>query len=143
MALAADSWDAESSKDIDDPRVDPARPRLREGSRLGSTVGRFSKLGRRWVFEAEPAIVAEDADKLLIAGSADSEKLPASAPVVPAQYRVLENLALQRVVEAVTQDPNDLRWAVTGVLTEYSAENWLLLGTVFRAPSKPDASASK
>ena len=143
MALAADAWDSESSKEVDDPRVDPARPRLREGSRLGSTVGRFSKLGRRWIFEAEPAIVAEDADKSLIAGSADSEKLPASDPVVPAQYRVLENLALQRVVEAVTQDPNDLRWAVTGVLTEYSGENWLLLGTVFRAPSKPDASASK
>jgi len=59
------------------------------------------------------------------------------------KYQVLENLALQRIVDAVSQDPNDLRWTTTGVITEFGGENWLLLSTVFRAPSKTDSAVNK
>jgi hypothetical protein len=136
-ANAAESWDTEAAEPIDDLRFDVSRPRMREGARLGSTVGKFSRAGRRWVFEFEgnPLTVSSLVDA--------SQPKPVSedknhGETAPSRYRVLENLALQRVVEAIAQDPNDVRWTATGVITEFGRENWLLLSTVLRAPSVDD-----
>lgn len=46
----------------------------------------------------------------------------------------LENLALERVVQAVRADASDKRWLVTGQVTEYRGRNYILLERVSRAP---------
>lgn len=150
-AQAADSWDEELNEE-DDPRPDLSRPRLREGTKLASVIGRFTRVGRRWVLELEPPTVESESSKSDSLGrnksksskdvkSADvdataSQPVRASAvPVEPIRYRVLENLTLQRVADAIAQDPNDVRWIASGTITEFDGENWLLLSTVFRAHS--------
>jgi hypothetical protein len=143
MAIAADAGRSEPSKVTDEPRADASRMRLREGSRIGPTIGRFSRAGRRWIFEVEPPTVDDDQAKPAIDGSVDSDAALSGKPVMPAQFHILENLALQRVADAAAQDTNDLRWTVTGVLTEFSGENWLLLSTVYRAPIKSDTATKK
>jgi len=47
---------------------------------------------------------------------------------------VIENLMLQRVADAVEADSNELRWTITGLITEFRDENRLLLTTIQRAP---------
>jgi len=139
-AMAIDSRNGDSSSQIEDQRTVITPPRLREGSRIGSTVGRFSRVGRRWAFEVEP--ISAKADEAAALTARSDASLPED-PLMATKYQVLENLALQRIVDAVSQDPNDLRWTATGVITEFSGENWLLLSTVFRAPSKTDSDVSK
>lgn len=144
---AADSWDSEGANAMDAPRSGAARPRLREGARIGSTVGTFLRVGRRWAFEFEAAPVAATpsdeklVENLTLSAVAIITASP-SGPIELVRYQVLENLALQRVAEAIIQDPKDARWAVTGVITEFDGENWLLLSTVLRAPSNDIAAAS-
>ncbi|MGV3485729.1 MAG: hypothetical protein ACO1RT_15030 [Planctomycetaceae bacterium] len=156
LVVAADNWDEELAPQTNEPPKSTTRARLREGTRIAPSIGRFSRSGRRWIFEQEapspqneggkPAAVVR-AEELGPASpdaarSADPQRdsaLPADAPPDSAalQLRVLENLALQRVSDAIAQDSNDVRWIVTGIVTEFSGENWLLLSTVFRAPSTP------
>jgi hypothetical protein len=155
-AKAADSWDEEVTED-ENPRSDPLRPRLREGTRIASVVGKFSKVGRRWVFELEP--VAETPEPTNEASSKreksakknsvaevdepkDETAATKSQSTNLVRYRVLENLTLQRVVDAIGQDPNDVRWVISGTITEFDGENWLLLSTVFRAHSTGDSATS-
>ncbi len=139
-AAAADSWDSDLASEVDDPRGETSRPRMREGARLGASTGKLSRSGRRWLFEQEPATMDEaSADmhgKKTMA--AESKHAAAVEPMAVTRYRVLENLALQRIADAITQDPNDVRWTVTGVITEFGGENWLLLTTVFRAAGAAD-----
>ena len=96
---------------------DPPAVRQREGTEIPSTRGRFAEVGRRWVFTFD-----------------DGSR----------SYRVLENLALQRVVHAVRQDAEDNRWTVQGTLTEFDEHNLLLLKTVVRAiqPNAESGSAT-
>ncbi len=82
------------------------RRREREGSLVRNVRGRFAEVGRRWAFTSEDGQTS---------------------------YKVLENLALQRVVKAVRQDAEDNRWAVYGTLTEFGDDNYLLLRAVTRA----------
>lgn len=49
-------------------------------------------------------------------------------------FEALENLALERVLQAVRADSGDKRWLVTGQVTEYRGRNFLLLERVSRAP---------
>ncbi|QEG39947.1 hypothetical protein [Roseimaritima ulvae] len=85
---------------------DKASRREREGSLVRNVRGRFAEVGRRWAFTTEDGRTS---------------------------YKVLENLALQRVVKAVRQDADDNRWAVHGTLTEFGDDNYLLLRAVTRA----------
>ena len=48
----------------------------------------------------------------------------------------LENLALQRVYQAILDDPTHDRWLVTGQITEFRDRNYLLLDRGLRAPDK-------
>ena len=43
------------------------------------------------------------------------------------ELRVLENLALERVARALHELPQTRTWAVTGTVTEYQGENYLLI----------------
>lgn len=49
-------------------------------------------------------------------------------------FEALENLALERILQAVRADSNDKRWLVTGQVTEYRGRNFILLERVSRAP---------
>lgn len=79
----------------------------REGEMIVRQPGRFVEVGRRWLFTSEEARL---------------------------HVRVLENLALQRIDQAMRQNAEDNQWTVTGVLTEFGDENYLLLRAVVRSP---------
>jgi hypothetical protein len=49
---------------------------------------------------------------------------------------VVENLMLQRIVEAIRADASDDQWTVSGEVTEFFKENRLLIHTAQRANSK-------
>lgn len=78
----------------------------REGTRVTGLVGSFREVGRRWTFLADENQVA---------------------------YRLLENQSLERVCRAIGEDPQDTRWKISGELTEFMDENFLLLRQTQRA----------
>ncbi len=61
----------------------------------------------------------------------------------------LENLNLQRIARAVADDPRQLRWKVSGTVTEYRGANFLLVRqailavdpTLDREPQRPSGGA--
>lgn len=81
----------------------PGRPgeRLREGTRLVEVVGTFQAIG---------------ADGITFSprGSKDS-------------YRVLENLALERIGRTLDETRGTRMWVVSGLITEYRGANYLLV----------------
>ncbi len=42
-------------------------------------------------------------------------------------FRCLENLMLQRVHQVIGDEPNETAWTVTGQVTEFKGENFLLI----------------
>ena len=89
--------------------------RQREGTPLRAARGRFLEIGPRWAF---------------------------AASTEGRTYRVLENLALDRVVTAIRRDAGDDQWSVDGVITEFSGENYLLISRVRRATAESTANSS-
>jgi hypothetical protein len=75
--------------------------RLREGTKLVDVVGTFQAAG---------------GDSILFSREGGKES-----------FRVLENLALQRVGQALENNLNARHWIVSGVITEYRGANYLLL----------------
>lgn len=73
--------------------------------------------------ESKLMIVRSAADALIFEIEDEKQSLEA-----------LENLALERVVQAVRADSSDKRWLVTGQVTEYRGRNFILLERVSRAP---------
>lgn len=47
-------------------------------------------------------------------------------------FRILENLTLQRIANAITDDAQDNFWKVSGILTEFQNENFLLIDRIQR-----------
>lgn len=74
--------------------------RLREGTQLIEVTGKFEAAGDRASF--------------VISDSSES-------------VRVLENLALQRVMRVLPQIQPGTQWTISGVITEYNNGNYLLL----------------
>lgn len=74
--------------------------RQREGTRLTDVSGRFEIAGDRVTFF--PAASRES-------------------------YRLLENLALERVAQVLSESRSRQEWTVSGTLTEYRGANYLLL----------------
>jgi hypothetical protein len=74
--------------------------RLHEGTRLIDDVGTFQDVGDRVVF--------------LPGGNKDS-------------YRVLENLALERISRTLDENRRPRQWVVSGVITEFRGANYLLV----------------
>ena len=81
--------------------------RLREGSKITDQLGEFQVTADRFNFYLQN-------DKHAI--------------------RVLENLSLERIARTLEDDPSPRTWSVTGVLTEFRGENYLL---ITRAVLKP------
>jgi len=74
--------------------------RLREGTEIVEQRGRFIVSGDRALF-----ITADDHRR----------------------FTVLENLNLERIAKAVTEHPDRLHWNISGMVTEYRGENYLLI----------------
>ena len=77
--------------------------RLREGHALTDVQGTFDTAGNRVQFR------------------------PADGS---SSFRVLENLALERVTRILEETRSDRLWLVNGTITEYRGENYLLLTRV-------------
>ncbi len=78
---------------------------LREGTRI----------------ESIPTVCHASGDRLAIQMEEDDRTIVA-----------LENLAAQRILKAVLDDPNDKKWIVTGAVTEFQDRNYILLERVTR-----------
>lgn len=74
--------------------------RIREGTELDEQLGVFRLTGDRITFFTEMGT---------------------------GRFVVLENLALERVARVITDNPNQLKWFVTGTMTEYQGLNYLLI----------------
>lgn len=83
-----------------------ASEKHREGTRVTALVGFFESAGRRWTFTSESGELA---------------------------FAVLENLSLERVAKAIEEDPEDRHWKISGELTEYFDQNYLLIDRLERA----------
>jgi hypothetical protein len=78
-----------------------ASERLREGTKLIDVVGSFQAAG---------------GDSISFSRDGGKES-----------FRVLENLALQRVGQALENNLNAKHWVISGVITEYRGANYLIL----------------
>lgn len=81
-------------------RAADMKQRLREGAKLADVVGRFEFGGERYVFH--PADGGEP-------------------------MRVIENLSLERIGIALQESRTKTDWIVSGTVTEYRGNNFLLV----------------
>lgn len=93
-----------------------ANGKYREGTRVNGLVGSFDEAGARWTFTSSDSAVA---------------------------LRVLENQSLQRIAKAIAEDHNDKKWKISGVLTEFQDENFLLIDRVQRWTEGEDAAETR
>ncbi|MBN1909104.1 MAG: hypothetical protein JW818_05140 [Pirellulales bacterium] len=89
-----------NSPDVLPEGAPPAKTRLREGMKLVDQLGHFRATGDRIAF-----FTHNDTTRLI----------------------GLENLNLQRVATAIAEQPKGRLWKVTGTITEYRGENFLLV----------------
>ncbi len=80
---------------------------MREGSRISNL----------------PAVCRSSGERLLVSFEEDSKAVIA-----------LENLAAQRILQAVLDDVADAHWVVGGQITEFHDRNYILLDRVIRQP---------
>jgi hypothetical protein len=97
-----------------------ATERLREGTRLVDVVGAFQSIGGESV-TFTPGAPADKKDS----------------------FRVLENLALQRVSQVLDENKGARQWTVSGMITEYKGNNYLLLTKTVVHPQDGDSAASQ
>jgi len=97
MVLAADSQLESEAPTASDSA---SGARLREGTKLQEQVGEFQKTTDRVNFYPKDGQGA---------------------------IRVLENLAMERVARVLQDSPTPRLWSVSGVITEYRGENFLLI----------------
>jgi hypothetical protein len=86
--------------------------RQREGTKIVGLNGEVREAGRRWIFVTPQGMT----------------------------YNLLENLALQRAVQAARDDPEDRNWTIDGEFTEFLNENYILtkrLSRTVRSQTSP------
>jgi hypothetical protein len=87
------------------------KSKLREGARLIDRDGKFSDRGERWYFNLGP--------------EAES-------------FTILENQTLERVVSASSNQDEGQTWTVTGLVTEFNGNRYLLLERAVLRPKKSE-----
>jgi hypothetical protein len=117
------------------------RELLREGTLIPATEGRVIVVGRRWAFvpgkaPAGPASASAGLDATIATepvGGDPSAPQPekTQASKLP-QMLVVENLMLQRMLDASPPGQTESRWVVTGEVTEFRGENRLWIRTAQR-----------
>ena len=140
VAVAAAPWAAAQNRDLPGSAANPAggahsaragapptpaapgtkaTERLRENTKLVDVVGTFQSIGGE-------SITFTPSGQ---AGNKDS-------------FRVLENLALQRVGQVLeTENKGARQWTVSGTITEYKGANYLLLTKTVVHPQEGDSAA--
>lgn len=78
----------------------PARSRLREGTKVHDLVGTVGQTGRRFTF-----FVDTDGTRFVL----------------------LENLMLERILRSQAAHPGTVRWRISGAVTEFQGQNYLLI----------------
>lgn len=107
------------------------------GSNLAAGDGRNDEKSVASVAVREPAKLMREGARLesrLMIVRSSGENLTLEAEDDKQSFEALENLALERILQAVRADSNDKRWLVTGQVTEYRGRNFILLERVSRAP---------
>jgi hypothetical protein len=90
--------------------------RFREGTRLVDRMGHFRTTGDRLIFYSQQ----------------DDRRLSA-----------LENLALERVARVISESADSHQWSVSGIVTEYHGQNYLLVTrAILKTDGTPEASSS-
>lgn len=94
-------------------------------AQTGKTAGEKTELAREGTkIESESAICRSHGERLVLELSSYDQ------PIV-----ALENLATQRILEAVNIDPDDMHWSIHATMTEFKGRNFLLLERVHRISS--------
>jgi hypothetical protein len=141
LAIAAASWAAAQNRDLSGSAANvpsaaqpspsattttsgaagaKASERLREGTKLIDIVGTFQSIGGESV-TFTPAGTGSNKDS----------------------FRVLENLALQRVSQELEGNKGARQWTVSAEVTEYKGNNYLLLKKIVVHPQEGDSAASQ
>ena len=97
-----------------------ASERLREGTKLIDVVGTFQSIGGESI-------------TFTPGGSSGNKE----------SFRVLENLALQRVSQVLDENKGARQWTVSADVTEYKGNNYLLLRKIVVHPQDGDSTASQ
>jgi hypothetical protein len=114
-SLAQVTPDSAQTSDPADKATKPER-RFREGTRLVDRMGHFKTTGDRLIFYSQQ----------------DDRRLAA-----------LENLALERVARVISESSDRHRWSVSGIVTEYHGQNYLLVTrAILKADGTPESSSS-
>lgn len=101
MVVTAITIADDRSADKGGARTDAAKTRrYREGTVVNQSVGVIYSLGDRFMFKVD-----------------ETEE----------QFRLLENLALERVAGAIQDAEEEKTWIISGVVTEFKGTNWLLV----------------
>lgn len=61
------------------------------------------------------------------------DRLIVHLPKVKVSYMAIENLATQRILDALAEDETDRYWSFSGKVTEFRSKNFLILEVVKRA----------
>jgi len=112
---------------------------IREGTRLINRVGRFSVSDGHWNFTADQADFVSKTSAMTSQSDNPAATMSPKRGSSSPQIRVIENLALQRVVQLMQQDASDNRWVINGVITEFFGENRLMVVLAVRAPIEPES----
>jgi hypothetical protein len=97
-----------------------ASERLREGTKLIDVVGTFQSIGGESI-------------TFTPGGSGGNKE----------SFRVLENLALQRVSQVLDENKGARQWTVSAEVTEYKGNNYLLLKKIVVHPQEGDTAATQ
>lgn len=81
-------------------------------------------------------LMGDVTDKAIRAGGSLVSETDARMNLTLPQFVLVENLSLQRIVEAIQADPSDDRWIITGTVNEYFGSNGLTIQTAQRSNSK-------
>lgn len=100
MAFAQADGAPQTDMDRQAEELAQKKQRLREGAEIVDEVGTFEWVGDRLSF------------------SADKEKNV---------FKILENRMMERVVQTQESSTGELVWVVTGTITEYRGNNFLLM----------------
>jgi hypothetical protein len=103
-----------AANDNDDDDIDLSKIRLREGTQLRDVTGRFRQRG----------------DSLLFIDDKNRE------------INGLPNLNMERVLRMLktVEEPESIAWSVSGTITEFSGENYLLISrAVYKSAAPPPA----
>ena len=109
---AAEHKSTSTADDKDEAGIDLSKVRLREGTRLRDVTGRFRQSGESLTFI--------DEDDREIGG--------------------LPNLNMERILRMLktVEEPESIAWSVSGTVTEFAGENYLLITrAVYKSAAPP------